>query len=154
MGNEKLLDKIAAAWAGLQASYAGLTAEQMQEPGAAGEWSVKDTLAHVTTWEQESLDHLPVIVRRGACPKLQQVLWGDRRVQRGRRWRASASSRWTKSCGSSKTRTGGWSSTSRLSPVEQFNSKSRGRRRLGWDSFKHYPHHEQAIREWRERQGY
>lgn len=34
-------------------SIEGLTAEQLTEPGVAGEWSVKDILAHVSRWEAE-----------------------------------------------------------------------------------------------------
>ncbi len=153
MGNEKLLDKIAAAWAGLQASYAGLTAEQMQEPGAAGEWSVKDTLAHVTTWEQESLDHLPVIVRGERAPSYSKSYGGIDafNAQAMARKRELSLDEVLRQLEDTHRRLVEYIA---LSPVEQFNSKSRGRRRLGWDSFKHYPHHEQAIREWRERQGY
>ncbi len=36
----------------LLASFAGLTEEQMREPGAAGEWSVRDILAHLAAWDR------------------------------------------------------------------------------------------------------
>ena len=35
----------------------------MLEPGVTGAWSVKDILAHVTTWEGEALKHLPLVLR-------------------------------------------------------------------------------------------
>ena len=48
-----LLDKT---WRALEESYAGLTSEvEMLEPGVTGSWSVKDVIAHVTTWEEEAL---------------------------------------------------------------------------------------------------
>lgn len=33
-------------------SYAGLTDEEMLEPGVAGDWSVRDVLAHVAAWDR------------------------------------------------------------------------------------------------------
>ena len=51
MKKEQLLGKIDVAWSALQESYAGLSESQLTEPGVTGEWSVKDILAHVTTWE-------------------------------------------------------------------------------------------------------
>jgi uncharacterized damage-inducible protein DinB len=34
-------------------TIAELTAEEMHSPGVAGEWSVKDILFHISTWEAE-----------------------------------------------------------------------------------------------------
>jgi hypothetical protein len=34
-----------------------------------GEWSVKDILAHVTTWEEEALKYLPLILTGGRPPR-------------------------------------------------------------------------------------
>ena len=34
----------------------------MVEPGVVGNWSVKDVLAHVTTWEEEAQKYLPAIL--------------------------------------------------------------------------------------------
>ncbi|HEX6036375.1 MAG TPA: ClbS/DfsB family four-helix bundle protein [Anaerolineales bacterium] len=36
----------------LEGLLAGLSPEQMTEPGIVGEWSVKDVLAHLLEWEQ------------------------------------------------------------------------------------------------------
>jgi uncharacterized protein (TIGR03083 family) len=62
------LNEIVAAWEDLHASYAGLTDEQLQEPGVTGDWSVRDVLAHVAVWDSEALNALPGIAagRRGA----------------------------------------------------------------------------------------
>src|SRR5918995_1413106 len=56
---EKLLETIDGAWSELLASIDGLTDEEMHRSGVVGDWSVKDILAHVTTWESEALKHLP-----------------------------------------------------------------------------------------------
>ena len=41
----------------------------MMEPGVTGAWSVRDTLAHVTSWEEEALKHLPLILKGGTPPR-------------------------------------------------------------------------------------
>jgi uncharacterized damage-inducible protein DinB len=63
MNNQKLLALIDKTWTALLSSFEGLTPEQMEQPGASGAWSIKDILAHVTTWEAESLEHLPRMAR-------------------------------------------------------------------------------------------
>ena len=55
MNREQLLNKLDKAWTALEESYAGLPDSQLTEPGVVDNWSVKDMLAHVTTWEEEAL---------------------------------------------------------------------------------------------------
>ena len=43
-------------------SYAGLSESDILEPGVTKAWSVRDIIAHVTTWEEEALKHLPAIL--------------------------------------------------------------------------------------------
>jgi hypothetical protein len=50
-------------------SYAGLSDVQLMEAGVTGAWSVRDILAHVTTWEEEALEHLPLILKGGTPPR-------------------------------------------------------------------------------------
>ena len=54
MDKQQLLKKLEKAWAAIKESYAGLSDSQLTEPGVMGNWSVKDILAHVTTWEEEA----------------------------------------------------------------------------------------------------
>src|SRR6266496_1128533 len=69
MNRQQLLQKLDNAWAEIKESYAGLSDAQLTEPGAMGDWSVKDILAHVTWWEQEALKHLPLIIKEGRPPR-------------------------------------------------------------------------------------
>ena len=55
----QLLNRLERAWHTLEASYAGLSDAEMMEPGVTGDWSVKELIAHVTTWEEEALTQLP-----------------------------------------------------------------------------------------------
>ncbi len=65
----QLLKRLDKAWDTFKASYAGLSDPQLMEPGVTGAWSVRDILAHVTTWEEEALKHLPLILKRGKPPR-------------------------------------------------------------------------------------
>jgi hypothetical protein len=47
-----LLDELKTERLALENFLAVLTPEQMLQPGALGEWSVKDVLAHLVEWEQ------------------------------------------------------------------------------------------------------
>src|SRR5688572_7001986 len=40
----------------LLASYAGLTDEEMREPGVCGDWSVAEVLAHVAAWDRATTE--------------------------------------------------------------------------------------------------
>ncbi len=69
MKREQLLERLDTAWVALGESYAGLSEAQMTTPGVAGEWSVRDILAHVATWEEEALKYLPLIIEGGRPPR-------------------------------------------------------------------------------------
>lgn len=58
MDRQALTSAIAASRAKVEAALQGLTTEQMVGPGAAGEWSVKDILAHITACEVAVLTNL------------------------------------------------------------------------------------------------
>ena len=61
MKTEQVLERLDKAWKDFEASYAGLSEEQLLTPNVTGKWSVRDIIAHVTWWEEESLEHMPRI---------------------------------------------------------------------------------------------
>src|SRR3954452_799225 len=65
----RLLRQLEAAWKALHLSYTGLSDEQLVETGVVGDWSIKDVLAHITTWEGEALKYLPVILEGKRPPR-------------------------------------------------------------------------------------
>ncbi len=69
MDKQQLLKQLEKAWAAIKESYAGLSDSQLTESGVMGNWSVKDILAHVTTWEEEALKYLPLIITGGRPPR-------------------------------------------------------------------------------------
>ena len=60
---EELAKDLEEARADLRASHQGLSDDQMTRLGAVGEWSVKDVLSHVTSWEEVLLPDLARIAR-------------------------------------------------------------------------------------------
>jgi uncharacterized damage-inducible protein DinB len=69
MNHQQLLARIDTAWSALQASYRGLSDDQLTTPGVMGNWSIKDILAHVTDWEEEALHHLPTVMAGQRPPR-------------------------------------------------------------------------------------
>jgi hypothetical protein len=71
---DELLAAMREARAELDAALDGLTPEQMLAPGAAGDWSVKDILAHITAWQVDLLTNLFKAQRGGKAGKMK---WSD-----------------------------------------------------------------------------
>ena len=124
----------------------------MMRPGVTGEWSVRDILAHVTTWEQESLKHLPTILEGGNPPRYSVTHGGinafNRIMTEQKRGLRLADVR------------GELEQTHRRLigfiesvPETQFRTDTPFRRRLRLDTYSHYPKHAEAIRTWRKRSG-
>jgi uncharacterized protein (TIGR03083 family) len=72
MKNAELLAELEAARAKLDAALAGLSSDELVAPGPLGDWSVKDLLAHVTSWDVDLLTNLGKI-KRGQQPG--RTLW-------------------------------------------------------------------------------
>ena len=148
MNREHLLFRLDKAWTALGESYAGLTEAEMMAPGVAGEWSVKDMLAHVATWEEEALKYLPLVLAGGRPPRYASYGGIDAfnaRMTEAKRGLSLAE-------------------VQRLLvethrqliaylqsvPEAQFATETRFRHRLRLDTYSHYPLHTTMIRTWRE----
>src|SRR5262249_7270012 len=64
-----LLTRLDAAGRASTQSYVGLSDAELLAPGVTEAWSVRDIIAHVTTWEEEALKHVPVILAGGRPPR-------------------------------------------------------------------------------------
>jgi len=62
MDRRRLLKRLDKAWQDFQEAHAGLSDALLMKPGVTGAWSVRDIVAHVTTWEEEALKHLPLVL--------------------------------------------------------------------------------------------
>jgi len=137
MTKQQLLDKLERAWADLKASFSGMSEAQMTTPGVTGDWSVKDILAHVTTWEEEALRMMPVILENKTPPRYADQYGGLNAFNA----QMSAQKRDHRRLIEYVQR----------APDDQITRETRFRRRLRLDTYSHYPEHARAIRAWRER---
>jgi hypothetical protein len=147
---QRLLKRLDTAWHGFAESYAGLSEAQLMEPGVTGAWSVRDIVAHVTTWEEEALKHLPAILE-GRRPPRYSVTYGG--------IDAFNALMTTKKAGLSLSEVFRQQSETHRRVIEaierapevELARETRFRRRLRLDTYGHYPKHGQSIRRWRER---
>ena len=145
----RVLKRLDAAWAAFCDSYAGLSEAELVTPGVVGDWSVKDILAHVTTWEEEALKYLPVIAEGGRPPRYAAVGGIDAfnaRMTEQKRGRSLAEvSRQLQETHHRLV------DLVRQAPGDQLAGETRFRRRLRLDTYGHYAEHAKAILEWRSR---
>ncbi|MGH9448537.1 MAG: ClbS/DfsB family four-helix bundle protein [Terriglobia bacterium] len=148
MDRRQLLKWLDKAWAAFKESYAGLPDSALMEPGVTRAWSVRDVLAHVTTWEEEALKHLPLILKGGKPPRY-SVKYGGIDAFNARMTdhkRSLPLSEVLKQLDETHGRLVGFIQSA---PEDQFVRETRFRHRLRLDTYSHYPKHTKAIRKWR-----
>ena len=148
MDRRQLLKRVDKAWEAFTESYAGLSDVQLMEAGVTGAWSVRDILAHVTTWEEEALKHLPRILKGGTPPRY-SVLYGgidafDARMTEEKRNLSLSEVREQLAATHGRV-----VECIQSAPEHQLIGDTRFRRRLRLDTCSHYPLHAEAIRQWR-----
>lgn len=120
----------------------------MQICGVTGAWSVRDIIAHVTWWEEESLKHLPQILMGREPPRYSVTCGGidafnalmtenlkDLPLDEVLRLRDATHRRLL--------------AYLQTIPADQITTETRFRRRLRYDTYGHYPKHAAGIRKWR-----
>ena len=150
MNRSRLLNRLEAAWQDLKASYAGLSEALMLQPGVTGTWAIKDIVAHVTTWEEEALKHLPTIAE-GRRPPRYSVLHGGIHAFNAKTTAAKAALPLAEVLRLSEQVHRQLVELIERAPEDQLASETRFRRRLRADTYGHYPLHAEAIRRWRSR---
>ena len=129
MDRRRLLQRLDAAWRAFTAS-------------------VRDILAHVSTWEEEALTHLPLILEGGTPPRY-SVKYGGidafnaRMTEQKARLSLSAVRRQLDGAHRRLI------DFIQRAPEDQLSRETRFRRRLRLDTYSHYPQHAEAIRQWR-----
>jgi hypothetical protein len=145
---QNLLRRLEAAWSDFRESYAGLSEEEVLQPGVTGQWSVKDIVAHVTTWEEETLTHLPGVLRGEKYP-LYSVKYGGidafNALMTAQKKNLSPPEVFRQQ-DEVHRRLLRFIETV---PEELLGSTTRFRHRLRMDTYSHYPKHAAAIRKWR-----
>jgi uncharacterized protein (TIGR03083 family) len=147
MKRQQFLEKLDNAWREVKESYAGLPEARLTEPGVTAEWSVKDVLAHLTTWEEEALKYLPLIIKGGRPPRYAATggldAFNARTTARKRPLPLSEILRQLDATHQQLI------DYLKSVPEEQFTTETRFRHRLRLDTYSHYPLHAKMIRDWR-----
>lgn len=149
LDRRQLLKRLDTAWRAFQESYAGLSESQLLEPGATKAWSVRDILAHVTTWEEEALKHLPSILK-GEKPPRYSVTHGGIAAFNAQMTKQKEGLSLSEVLRQLNDTHGRLIEFIENTPEDQFRSETRFRHRLRLDTYSHYPKHAEAIRKWRE----
>ena len=149
MNSRTLLLRLDEAWRAFKDSYAGLSEADLLEPGVTKAWSVRDIIAHVTTWEEEALKHLPDVLQGRRPPRYSTAYGGidafnalmtikkkDLSLAEVFRQQEMIHRRLTEMI--------------ERAPEDQLVRETRFRRRIRLDTYGHYPKHTHAIRTWRE----
>lgn len=148
----KLLDQLDTAWMEFRDSYDDLSDERLLEPGVTGAWSIRDLIAHVTWWDQEAIEHLPMILDGGRPPRYSVKYGGIDAFN-------ALMTEKKKGLSLDEVRQEFEQTHKQLVdyiasvPPERILAEPRFRRRLKLDTFGHYPIHTNDIREWREQHG-
>ena len=150
MDRSQLLRRLEAAWGAFTASYDGLSDAQLMKSGVTGDWSVRDILAHVTTWEEEALMHLPLILEGGTPPRYSVRYGGidafNARMTEQKAGLSLAAVR--RQLDETHRRL---IDLVRRTPEDPLSRAPRFRHLLRLDTYGHYPQHIKAIRRWRRR---
>jgi len=150
MKKEQLILKIDDTWKAFKASYEGLTEAQMSRPGVVGDWSVRDIIAHISTWEEECLKALPIILEGKRLPRYSDLYGGINafNAQMTEKYRPISLDEVLKRRDATHQSLLNYI---RKAPQEQITTETRFRRRIRYDSYSHYPEHIEAILAWRKR---
>jgi hypothetical protein len=147
---DRLLHRVDAAWDEFTSSYAGLSESELLIPGVTKSWSVRDIIAHVTTWEEEAVKHLPGVLE-GRRPPRYSVTYGGidafNALVTARKKDLSLAEIFKQQATVHRRVLG----LIERAPDEHLVSESRFRRRLRLDTYGHYPKHAEAIRRWRQK---
>ena len=149
MDRAQFLKRLDEGWNALQEAYAGLSDPEMMEQGVTGTWSIKDIIAHVTSWETEALKHLPLILA-GKKPPLYSITYGGidsfnaRMIEQKRKLSLAEVLRQRDETHRQLV------DFIQSVPEEQFIQETCFRHRLRLDTYRHYPEHTGMILKWRD----
>ena len=148
MKKQSLLDTLDKAWQQFKESYCGISESQISQPGVVGEWSVKDIIGHVTTWEEEALKALALISQGQRLPRYKDLYGGLNMFNAlmTEKKRLLPLSEILEQSEITHQRLVAYISSA---PEEMAASETRFRRRIRLDTYSHYPEHTKAILAWR-----
>ena len=151
MNREQLLSRIDQKWQQFVEAYQGLAEQYVLEPGVVGEWSVKDLMSHIATWEEEAVAALGLFMQGGRPPRY--ASYGVIDAFNARKWqehRALSPVRAWQRFHENHHRLIVLLATV---PEDHYATETRFRRRLRLDTYGHYSEHRRQILAWRQSRG-
>jgi hypothetical protein len=145
---QQLLRRLDKAWIAFKDSYDGLSESDVLEPGVTKAWSVRDIVAHVTTWEEEALKHLPAILEDRRPPRY-SVTYGGIDAFNALMTKKKAGLSLAEVYRQQEEIHRQVIDAVVRAPDAQLCRETRYRRRLRLDTYNHYPKHTEVIRRWR-----
>lgn len=150
---QRLFETMEKAWNEFRESYAGLSEPELLAAGVSGSWSVRDIIAHITTWEEETLHHLPAILQ-GKRPPKYSVLYGGIDAFNAKMTAARKDLPLSEVLRQQEHVHGRLINLINGIREDLLENGTSLRKRIRLDTYGHYRKHAAAIREWRIRQGW
>ena len=147
---QQLLKRLDRAWRTFRDSYAGLPDPELLRLGVIGAWSVRDIIAHVTTWEEEALKHLPLVLM-GKRPPRYSVTYGGIDAFNARTTEQKKNLSLLEVFRQQEDVHRRLIELIEGVPLDRLGGDTRFRHRLRLDTYGHYPKHADAIKQWRAR---
>ncbi len=139
---EATVARIETSWRGLLDALDGIPNDRLTEPGAVGEWSIKDIMGHIAFWDEQALDAAQRHLAGAPDPEV-DVQTQNEREAAARRDVPAATQRTAMEQAHAKT-VGLLRSTPEIDPrVAGLCGCLEG------DTFEHYDEHAADIRVWR-----
>ncbi len=142
------LKRLEKAWGDFLESFEGLSEAEMLKPGVIGRWSVRDIIAHVTTWEEEALKYVPVLLKGGKPPRY-STTYGGIDAFNAQMTEQKKGFSFSEVLRERDGVHGKLIDLIETIPEELLSGKSRLGHRIRMDTYSHYPRHAAAIRRWR-----
>jgi hypothetical protein len=148
MKKDNLLKLLEKEWSTLLASFNGLDDNILRQPGIVGKWSIRDIIIHITTWEEEALKALPLIINKMPVPRY--VKYGGIDSFNAREQERK------KGYSLEKAKQEFYQVHSKLIdylisiPDSTFQNNKRFIKRIYWDTYGHYREHHKQVLVWRD----
>ncbi len=69
MSKATILRHLEENWQALLKSIEGLSEKDLMQPDVCGAWSIRDLLGHISTWEEEAMENIPLIIKGVSTPR-------------------------------------------------------------------------------------
>ena len=152
MDKQRLLNRLEQGWQAFCESFGGLSDSMLAEPGVAGQWSIRDVLSHVTTWEEEALKSLPLTLEGKPFPSYSTVYGSIDAFNAGEQERKREFSLDRVKHEAADTHERLMAFLASVSP-SAYHTNSRFMRPLTQGTYEHYREHTRQIEEWRTKRG-